>query len=423
MKTFKILLVLLAFANILHAQIRATTEDGQRVILSENGFWKYNSEDSLLKICGLENIDPGIPSGPVGKSQKILKYQAFTILYDKSIKNPVWASYCLEKKFSFGVVDRSDFAADHNMKASAVESDFYKSGYDRGHIVPAYDMSWSYQSSFESFFYTNISPQVPAFNRGIWKRLESQVRTWAKENEKIYVVTGPVLKDSKTKIGKNVVVPKYFFKAILDIKDPEVKSIAFVLPNESCGYPLFKYAITVDSVEKLIGYDLFPNLPDSLGSIIESRIDIGLWSWTPTVDTKNSVKSSKAKTTVRCKGITKDGHQCRRMTSDPSGYCWQHKPMDSDSTIAEITVDSESGYTDAVQCKAITEKGERCKRVTSDPSGYCWQHKDNHGNVEKSSVNTTTPSSSGSGRVIHTGPRGGKYYINSKGRKTYIKRK
>jgi endonuclease G len=95
-------------------------------------------------------------------------------------------------------------------------------------------MKRSYQTMSESFYLSNMSPQAPGFNRGIWSTLESYVRTWADENEEIYVVTGPVLTGTYSTIGPDQVsVPEYFYKAILDLKEPDVKGIGFILPNES----------------------------------------------------------------------------------------------------------------------------------------------------------------------------------------------
>jgi len=89
------------------------------------------------------------------------------------------------------MVKRSNAFPDYNVpEGSATNVDYQGSGYDRGHLAPAGDMSWSSQTMEESFFYSNMSPQVPGFNRGIWERLEDQVREWAIENQDIYVVTG-----------------------------------------------------------------------------------------------------------------------------------------------------------------------------------------------------------------------------------------
>ena len=96
---------------------------------------------------------------------------------------------------------------------SAHSSDYTKSGYDRGHLCPAADMDFNPVAMEESFFMSNISPQAPEFNRGIWKDLETEVRNWAKKEKKIYVVTGPVFRDNKGTIGEDkVTVPGYFFK-------------------------------------------------------------------------------------------------------------------------------------------------------------------------------------------------------------------
>ena len=72
------------------------------------------------------------------------------------------------------------------------------------------------------------------------------------------------------------------------------------------------------------------------------------------------------------------------------------------------------------QCKAITAAGTQCKRSASEGSDYCWQHQSN--TESKSSVKSSG-TSTGSNRTIMTGPRGGQYYINKNGNKTYIKSK
>ena len=76
------------------------------------------------------------------------------------------------------------------------------------------------------------------------------------------------------------------------------------------------------------------------------------------------------------------------------------------------------------QCKAITAAGSQCKRSASEGSDYCWQHQGYSGSKSTvKSSGSSSGSSTGSGRTIQTGPRGGQYYINKNGNKTYIKRK
>lgn len=170
---------------------------------------------------------------------------------------------------------------------SARDIDYKGSGYDRGHLAPAADMAWSITTMAESFYFSNMSPQAPQFNRGIWKKLEELVRTWAIENESIYIVTGPILDNHLKRIGPDqVAVPEYYYKVILDYSSPEIKAIGFVLPNEGSSENLQHFAVSIDSVERLTGIDFFPLLPDHIETILEAHICLPCWSW----DKPNSMK-------------------------------------------------------------------------------------------------------------------------------------
>ena len=161
---------------------------------------------------------------------------------------------------------------------SATTADYRRSGYDRGHLAPAADMAFSVQTMVESFFMSNMSPQKPAFNRGIWKRLEEQVRQIAIREKAIYVVTGPILPKKKTvTIGANqVTVPTHYYKVIFDLTPPR-KMIGFILPNEGSDRPLEDFAVTVDVVEKATGLDFFSALPKAVQERLESTISVSAW--------------------------------------------------------------------------------------------------------------------------------------------------
>jgi len=163
---------------------------------------------------------------------------------------------------------------------SATLNDYKGSGYDRGHLAPAGDMTWSYEAMSESFYLSNISPQEPGFNRGIWKTLESYVRTWAFENLEIFIVTGPVLKAGLSTIGQSeVAIPEFYYKVILDYHEPELKAIGFILKNESSQVSLENIAVSIDSVESFTGIDFFPSIPDTIEFIIEENLDINKWTF------------------------------------------------------------------------------------------------------------------------------------------------
>lgn len=92
------------------------------------------------------------------------------------------------------------------------------------------------------------------------------------------------------------------------------------------------------------------------------------------------------------------------------------------SAVSSNSVTEENSTRTISQCKAITASGSQCSRNADEGSDYCWQHKKSTSTQYKSS-SSSQYNSSLSSRTIQTGPRGGKYYINKNGNKTYIKRK
>lgn len=223
------------------------------------------------------------------KDDQIIKHTGYTLSYNEEYEVANWVAYELTRDEVLGSGTRDDsFKPDPAVKTgSATLADYRGSGYDRGHLAPAADFKWSAEAMSDTFFLSNMTPQDPSFNRGIWGDLEAVVRTMAYDNGEIYVVTGPVLTDGPYKrIGDNkVAVPKRFYKVILDYTEPELKAIGFVLPNENSNKSLQSFATTVDEVEAITGIDFFPLLPDDVEEKLESSVDISAWSFrifTPT---------------------------------------------------------------------------------------------------------------------------------------------
>ena len=143
-------------------------------------------------------------------------------------------------------------------------------------------MAYDEKIMSESFFMSNMSPQLPAFNRGIWKYLEKEVRRFAERFDKIYIVTGPVLeKDEYPAIGSNnVAIPEYYYKVIYAPagKDGKPEMIAFILPNEKSGESFWNYATTVDEVEQRTGIDFFHILDDTIENAMEAECNTDSWN-------------------------------------------------------------------------------------------------------------------------------------------------
>lgn len=266
---------------------------------------------------------------PAHKGQRITQHLAYTLLYNELHEQAAWVAYQLTKKETIRVYERSnDFNEDPLISTgTATDFDYKRSGYDRGHLAPAADMGWSATAMRESFYYSNMSPQDPGFNRGVWKRLEEQVRDWAWENEAIYVVTGPVLSSKLPKIGSNgVSIPAYYYKVILDYSKPSVKAIAFLLPNKSSTLGIQSYAVSINEVEKLTGIDFFPILPNVQEEQLESQLCQACWTWnTYKPRAKKSASRTSISSAVQCSGMTKKGNRCKRKTTDSSGSCYQHQ--------------------------------------------------------------------------------------------------
>ncbi|MCS7005477.1 MAG: DNA/RNA non-specific endonuclease [Cytophagales bacterium] len=207
-----------------------------------------------------------LPVSNHNRKTQVLSYKCFTLSFVHQFRMAEWVAYSLTKQQVLAQdMERSnDFRPDSRVN-SALPTDYLHSGYDRGHLCPSEDMNYDPVCMSESFLMTNIAPQIPDFNRGIWKSLENHVRIWAKENEVLYVVTGPVFTQNMEKIGKNQIpVPKYFYKIILDYHQPEYKMIGFLIPNEKSERSLLEFRVSVDSIEALTGIDFFPALPDHI---------------------------------------------------------------------------------------------------------------------------------------------------------------
>lgn len=215
----------------------------------------------------------------------VVSHPGFTLLYDEDHEQARWVAYHLTRDELYGTATRKDnFRSDPSIPTGSAElADYKGSGYDRGHLIPAGDLTWSEEAMSASFYLSNMSPQDGSFNRGIWSQLEATVRNFANTEGAVYVVTGPVLTDGPYKaIGKNEVsVPNAYYKVILDYEEPELKAIGFVLPNEGSKADLKSFATSVREVEELTGIDFFHRLPDMEEELLETNYDTEAWDFSP----------------------------------------------------------------------------------------------------------------------------------------------
>ncbi len=214
-------------------------------------------------------------------NEAIIERPYYTLRYSEAHEQAIWVAYKLStdslKQERFPRKD--DFRKDPRVRTGSADlADYKGSGYDRGHLAPAADFSYDEFALSQTFYMSNMSPQAASFNRGVWKKLEEQVRKWSMDGSDIYVVTGPILNKPFTTIGENKVsIPEYYYKIALDINKPEIKAIAFLMKNEKSDESLETFAVTIDKIEELSGLDFFPSIPDDLEDILEGNITKHLW--------------------------------------------------------------------------------------------------------------------------------------------------
>lgn len=328
-------------------------------------------------IFASDNLSLGAPS----TSHQIIDRIGYALGYDEVHEQAAWVSYLLTGvEARAKLIDRTDdFRPDPLVRTgSATLADYVGSGYDRGHLAPAGDMTWHRIAMSESFFMSNMSPQEPSFNRGVWGKLEEQVRTWAVDFDSVWVITGPVLEPGRPAIGASqVTVPAAYYK-VLYTPTETPRGAGFLLPNAASKEPLAAFFVPIDSVEAVTGLDFLGALPDELEDVIEAQADFAAWATPGAMPTAVKAQSDKPTMTssVQCLGTTQKGQRCKRTTKDPSGYCYQH--------IGQAKGAAPGGGVPAIkapapptggggQCAATTQKGTRCSRRATH-GRYCWQH-------------------------------------------------
>lgn len=251
-----------------------------------------NSGD--LSKTPFDNLKMGVPSF---KCDVIIDRIGYALGYSEKYEQPLWVTYKLtaDEVKSKKARRSDDFRSDPDINTgSATPEDYKKSYFDRGHLAPAADMSFSLQAMSESFYMSNMSPQRPEFNRGIWKKLEEKVRDYAAACGSLYVVSGPIFDPNTPSItiGSNkIAVPDKYYKVLLDPNTTNPKAIGFVIDNRNANQPLSEYAVTVDAVEALTGMDFFNELDSSDERYLESQCNYAKWE--SSLPRKSSRRSKK----------------------------------------------------------------------------------------------------------------------------------
>ncbi|CEL55784.1 hypothetical protein RSOLAG1IB_01796 [Rhizoctonia solani AG-1 IB] len=241
---------------------------------------------------GAMQLAPTVPSdvlryGNPGPVSDLITRKAYVAGYDRRLRHPAWTAEhltlaSLSKSNPKGDRSQSEFKEDQSIPVSfrARLQDYFRSGYDRGHMVPAADAKASQEAMDETFLLSNIAPQVGAgFNRHYWAYTEDWCRRLTNTFQDVFVFTIPLYLPKQDPDGKyrvtyevignppNVSVPTHFAKVVLGSRPSspstpqlaEVSLGAFVLPNSQISdeTPLTKFIVPVEAVERAAGLVLF----------------------------------------------------------------------------------------------------------------------------------------------------------------------
>lgn len=205
------------------------------------------------------------------------EYRNYSFGYSSPDGVALWVAYPLCKFYTNKAVNRTDAWALDPLLGGDSPAPFggYAEELARGHQIPSADRLCCREANEQTFYGSNMTPQLNAHNEGIWSKLENSVRTWANTSDTTYVVTGCIVKGSvrvtTDSYGKLLTVPSAYFKAVLRYSKSSTiaqwAAAGFYLEHRDYGNVALskEHSMSIDELEDITGMDFFVNLPARLG--------------------------------------------------------------------------------------------------------------------------------------------------------------
>lgn len=250
-------------------------------VLIALGIWLWHTSrnhaepplpESVIQALADAELPPDLPDTTV-------HYLGFDVHFNPSTHVANYVTYHLTAAQAAATAERKGtFFTDTTVAGCARSADYSGSNYDRGHLVPAADLAHNSDAMRNSFAFTNVAPQSPLLNEGGWARLEDLVRCWAQRDTALLVITGPIIGSNPTTIGETAVaVPEAFFKIVYAYRAQPRRAIAFIYKNAESNLPLERYAVTIDSVERLTGIRFLTALPHKEARRLKHDSNLARW--------------------------------------------------------------------------------------------------------------------------------------------------
>ena len=243
---------------------------------------------AVATMCRADEL-PAVPHagghldlGNPGCADIVVEHEGYAVGYSREHCQAKWTQYRLTKQNMKDCMGKPRYEGPFQPDPyvpykQAWNRDYTKSGYQKGHLVPDLDLRYSATAEKETFYYSNVSPQIDKFNTGVWKRLENKVRSLSIREGSIVVVTGPIFPISGgTKLGDMITVPKKFFKVIYS-EGAQPKMIGFIIPHQSTQADIKVFVCTVARVEAETGLKFFDKLPKGVQKELKTRSSPSEW--------------------------------------------------------------------------------------------------------------------------------------------------
>lgn len=227
----------------------------------------------------------------------------FSTEWDCDLKSQRWSCYIITKKNRAKNTERyydknNQYPNDPALtSAQRWEKDYiYSSGFDHGHICNSNDRLYSANANYQTFYLTNMQPQYKVFNgsdpahkyEGLWIKMENYLHGFKlNDTDTMYVCKGGTIDKEENilmRIKNKLIVPKYFFTAILVKKmvngQAYYKSIGMWFPHTNVYHgddKLSDYAMSIKDLEEKTGIDFFCNLPDNIERDVECKKILSDW--------------------------------------------------------------------------------------------------------------------------------------------------
>lgn len=233
-------------------------------------------------------------SSPSNSENYLIARPQYALSYSKTKGIPNWVAWELNASWLGDAHRVGKFAPDEDLPTDwdrVKPSDYTGSGFDRGHMANSEDRSRSAEDNIATFLMTNIIPQAPDNNRGVWVQLENYNRQLVRSGKELFIISGGHgqggigEKGLKATVGRGkVVIPAVTWKVILVLDRPNAgvagvdrntRTIAVIIPNKQGikSDPWQQYQTSVKEVENLTGYKFFNNVPSDIREAIITKVE------------------------------------------------------------------------------------------------------------------------------------------------------